>query len=198
MRGTLAPRDRHGATLTIGEGSWLARGSRISAPTAIGRHTGINGAAVIKGSGRVTIGPYGAVGDGLVISSSNHSTRHPNMQATLMRRFGFKDLNEVGDVEVGPACWIGDRVTVMAGVKVGPGCVLAAGCVVTRDVEPFMIVGGVPARPLRERCSREVCDVLLADGWWEWSDERIERNQAFFEADIRSVSPATLRSLIRP
>ena len=182
----------------MGEGCWLGSRSHISARTVIGRHTGINGSAIIKGSGQVTIGPYGAFGEGLVISTSNHSTRYPTLQATLARRFGFADLAVVGDVHVGAGCWSGDRVSIMPGVSIGAGAVLAAGCVVTRDVQPFTIVGGVPARLLRERCSRATAMFLLETAWWQWSDERIARNKAFFETDITAVGPAELRRVIRP
>ena len=182
----------------LGAATRVAPGSKVAPGTIFGHHTVVNGAATIKGSGRATIGPYGAIGDGLVISTSNHSTRFANVQCSLHWRHGFLDLDERGDVTVGPGCWIGDNVCIMAGVSVGAGAVLAAGCVVTRDVEPYTIVGGVPARVLRQRCAHEVAKVLVSSKWWDWDDDRIARNRAFFEAEIANVTPSELRSLIRP
>jgi len=81
-----------------------------------------------------------------------------------------------GDVRIGNDVWIGSNVTIMSGVKIGDGAAIAADSTVTRDVEPYAIVGGNPARLLRHRFDPETVERLLAVAWWEWSDERIEEN----------------------
>jgi virginiamycin A acetyltransferase len=182
----------------IGEGSWVAIGSQIQRGTTIGHHTRINGRASIRGRGRAVIGPYCEIGQGLTVLTENHGTRFPSMHVGLQRSIGIppEQFYVEGDVEVGPTCWIGDRVTILAGVTVGCGAVLAAGSVVTRDVAPFSIVAGVPAREVRRRCQPEVGQVLLQSEWWNWPDERIKRNRAFFKLDIAKASQDELSAAI--
>ena len=75
---------------------------------------------------------------------------------------------------------IGGNVSILPGVTIGDGAIIAAGAVVTKDVEPYAIVGGVPARRIRYRFSREVIDRLLRIKWWEWEHEKIEDNLELF------------------
>ena len=74
---------------------------------------------------------------------------------------------------LGPDCWIGHGAIIRPDVVIGAGAVVAAGAVVTRDVAPYVIVAGVPAKPLRERFSRGIADRLLALAWWDWSHDKL-------------------------
>jgi acetyltransferase-like isoleucine patch superfamily enzyme len=181
----------------IGPGSWLADGSQIKQGTVIGHHTQINGPASIRGVGQATIGPYCAIGMQFSIITSNHATHLPNMQIILNERLGLPSMVVPGDVNIGPACWVGDGVTVLPGVTVGAGVVLATGSVVAGDVPDFTIVGGVPAREIRRRCTLEVARILLDAAWWDWAPDRLERNRELFTTDIGSVSPQALRATLR-
>jgi phosphonate metabolism protein (transferase hexapeptide repeat family) len=78
-------------------------------------------------------------------------------------------------VAIGHDVWIGHGVIVLPGVNVGIGAVLAAGAVVTRDVEPYVVVAGVPASPLRRRFPPAVASALQAIAWWDWDHERLRR-----------------------
>jgi acetyltransferase-like isoleucine patch superfamily enzyme len=78
-----------------------------------------------------------------------------------------------GDVVIGNDVWIGSNATIMSGVTVGDGAVIGTDSCVTRDVPPYAIVGGNPARTLRMRFDPETIERLLAIRWWDWSDERI-------------------------
>lgn len=78
-----------------------------------------------------------------------------------------------GDVVIGNDVWLAQGVTVLSGVRVGDGAIAAAGALVTRDVPPYAIVAGVPARVLRYRFSPETITELLSLSWWDWPDADI-------------------------
>lgn len=78
-----------------------------------------------------------------------------------------------GNTVIGNDVWIGYGATIMAGVTVGDGAIIATKSVVTRDVPPYTIVGGNPAREIRKRFSEEEIDRLLALQWWDWPVDKI-------------------------
>ncbi len=78
-------------------------------------------------------------------------------------------------VDIGNDVWIGRGATIMPGVSVGHGAIIGTGAVVTRDVQPYAVVGGVPARLIRYRFPAETIAKLLAIRWWDWDDEKIKR-----------------------
>ena len=80
-----------------------------------------------------------------------------------------------GDIVIGNDVWIGYEAVIMAGVHIGNGAIIAARAVVTKDVPPYTIVGGVPARPIRKRFDKETIRQLETLKWWEWSAEKIRR-----------------------
>ena len=81
-----------------------------------------------------------------------------------------------GDIVIGNDVWIGYEAVVMAGVTIGDGAIIGARAVVTKDVPPYTIVGGVPAREIRRRFSDDVIARLLELKWWDWPAEQIQRN----------------------
>lgn len=90
-------------------------------------------------------------------------------------------------VVIGHDVWIGHGVIVLPGVTVGDGAVLAAGAVVTKDVAPYSIVGGVPAKRLRSRFTDSVVNELQRIAWWDWPLEAIiERLKDFQQDDIEA------------
>lgn len=84
-----------------------------------------------------------------------------------------KAWDNKGDIVIGNDVWIGYEAVIMAGVTVGDGAVIGARTVVTKDVPPYTIVGGVPAKPIRKRFSEDVISSLLELRWWDWSEEKI-------------------------
>jgi hypothetical protein len=83
-------------------------------------------------------------------------------------------------VEVGHDVWIGHGATVLPDVTIGNGAVVAAGAVVTHDVEPYEIVGGVPARPIDRRFDPETAARIEATEWWDWDHEVLAKRLSAF------------------
>lgn len=88
-----------------------------------------------------------------------------------------------GDVEIGNDVWVGRGAVILSGVKVGDGAVIGAYAVVTRDVPPYGIVAGNPAKLLRLRFSEEVIEELERIRWWGWPDERLDRAVPYLQSD---------------
>lgn len=81
-----------------------------------------------------------------------------------------------GDIIIGNDVWIGYEAVVLAGVTIGDGAIIGTHAVVTKDVPPYTIVGGVPAKPIRKRFDDETIAQLLRLKWWDWSEEKISQN----------------------
>ncbi|MDE7154522.1 MAG: CatB-related O-acetyltransferase [Muribaculaceae bacterium] len=79
-----------------------------------------------------------------------------------------------GDIVIGNDVWIGYDAVIMAGVKIGDGAIIGSRAVVTKDVEPYSIVGGVPAKEIRKRFAPDIIEKLQDLQWWNWSVERIK------------------------
>lgn len=81
-----------------------------------------------------------------------------------------------GNIVIGNDVWIGYEAIIMAGVTIGDGAIIGARAVVTKDIPPYTIVGGVPAKPIKKRFSQKNIDILLKIKWWDWSKERISKH----------------------
>ena len=80
-----------------------------------------------------------------------------------------------GNIVIGNDVWIGYEAVIMAGVHIGDGAIIAARAVVTKDVPPYTIVGGTPAKEIRKRFDAEVIEQLLTQKWWDWSTDKIHQ-----------------------
>lgn len=80
-----------------------------------------------------------------------------------------------GDIVIGNDVWIGYEAVIMAGVHIGDGAIIAARAVVSKDVPPYTIVGGTPAKEIRKRFDTEVIQQLLNFKWWDWSTNKIRQ-----------------------
>ena len=81
-----------------------------------------------------------------------------------------------GDIVIGNDVWIGYEAVIFPGVTIGDGAVIGTRALVTKDVPPYTIVGGVPAKPIRKRFDPETIDLLLKTKWWDWPKERIAKH----------------------
>lgn len=86
----------------------------------------------------------------------------------------FFDWRRTNRVKIGHDVWIGHGAIIMKGVEIGTGAVIGSGAVVTKDVEPYMIAAGVPAKPLKRRFCEKTAEKLLEIAWWDWPREKLE------------------------
>ena len=93
-----------------------------------------------------------------------------------------------GDIIIGNDVWIGYEAVILSGVTIGDGAIIGTRAVVTKDVAPYTIVGGVPAKPIRQRYDPETIAQLLTLKWWDWPPEKIARHlNAIQSGDIASL-----------
>ncbi len=93
-----------------------------------------------------------------------------------------------GDTLIGNDVWLGYEAVIMPGVKIGDGAIIAAKSVVTKDVVPYTIVGGNPAKLIRQRFADDVVQTLLEIAWWNWDVEKITRNlEKIVNADMNAL-----------
>lgn len=147
--------------------------------------------------GDATIGKFCAIAAEVRIGAPNHPMDRPSMHrftycpeyysADAVRDVSFFEQRKQDRAIIGNDVWIGHGVIVLPGVTVGDGAVLAAGAVVTKDVEPYTVVGGVPAKFIRERFTRATAEKLASIAWWDWPFETImERLADFQSSDIEA------------
>lgn len=97
-----------------------------------------------------------------------------------------------GDIVIGNDVWIGFEAVILSGVTIGDGAIIGTRAVVTKDVPPYTIVGGIPAKPIRKRFDDETISQLEALNWWDWDEETIRNNiSAIQSGDIASLERVT-------
>ncbi len=144
------------AGMTIGTGSTLHTGARFYNPAKIriGKDTIIGEDVVLDGRDSLTIGDHVDFATGVMIYNSQHDINSE----------GFGAIS--APVTIGDYVFVGPRAIILPGVTIGRGAVVAAGAVVTRDVEPFAIVGGVPAKVIGERKQKDLHYRLGRSAWF--------------------------------
>lgn len=94
-----------------------------------------------------------------------------------------------GDIVIGNDVWLGYKSVIMSGVNIGDGAIVAAHSIVTKDVPPYSIVGGNPARIIRKRFEEEQIEKLLTLKWWDWGIEKITAN-------VQNLTGVSIESLM--
>ncbi|MFA5770736.1 MAG: CatB-related O-acetyltransferase [Patescibacteria group bacterium] len=167
--------------LTIEDGVKFPLETKVlGTSTYIKDRTIVNGPMTIKGSERVSIGKYCSIAENLFLISSNHVINRADIQG----EFTIPSDVGKGPIYVGNNVWIGDNVTILSGVSIGDGVAIGTGSIVTRDIPPFTLAVGTPARVVKYRFSRRVIEKLLDLSWWHWNKKTVETNLGFFKVVI--------------
>lgn len=125
------------------------------------------------------IGRYCSIGRGVALGMGHHNLEGFSTSPFFESFFPPTTL-KLAQAEpkrrivIGNDCWIGDGVKILSGITVGDGSIIAAGAVVVKDVEPYSIVGGVPAKHIRYRFEEEIRERLIASKWWELDPDIIK------------------------
>jgi phosphonate metabolism protein (transferase hexapeptide repeat family) len=130
-----------------------------------------------------TIGKFCAVAAGARLNALNHPmerisqhkiTYRPNEYFVYAKvDKAFREKRQSARVVIGHDVWIGHGAIVLPGISIGHGAVVAAGAVVTRNVEPYAVVAGVPAKPIKWRFEKLIRERIIALAWWDWEQERL-------------------------
>ena len=135
---------------------------------------------------KLVIGKFCSIACGakFIFTSANHTLKSLSTYPfpIFFEEWGLDSANiteawdKKGDIVIGNDVWIGYEAVILSGVTVGDGAIIGARAVVTKDVPPYAIVGGIPARYIRRRFDEKMVTKLMELKWWEWSDEKIKEN----------------------
>lgn len=135
---------------------------------------------------RLVIGRFCSIACGakFIFNSANHTLSSLSTYPfpLFFEEWGLdrKDVTDSwdnkGDIVIGNDVWIGYEAVILAGVTIGNGAIIGTRALVTRDVPPYTIVGGIPAKPIRKRFSEDVITKLTDIRWWDWPTEKIRAN----------------------
>lgn len=145
----------------------------------------------------VEIGAFCSVAPGvLFLCQGEHLTdtvsTFPFQSRTFKAKSNLEYLTSKGPIVVGSDVWIGSRAIILSGVRIGHGAIVAAGSVVTKDVAPYTLVGGNPARLIKRRFSDETVAALLDIQWWDWPMDRIRKERAAFDLPAEAFAQRSI------
>ncbi len=133
------------------------------------------------------IGAFCSIANHVVIGGGKHPMEWVSMspvfyegRCSLKVKFSKHKREAIKRAKIGHDVWIGERALIKQGVAIGNGAVIGMGSVVTKDVEPYTIVAGCPARVIRKRFDDKVIDILEETKWWEFGDEELKQYSKYF------------------
>lgn len=156
--------------------------------TGLDIHSGIN-FNINAGIHNIHIGKYNSLAESIVMMINlNHEYKHiAQGELSFLKGERFNNRNAIkrkGQIIIQNDVWIGHDVIIMSGVTIHNGAVVAAGSVVTKDVPPYAIVAGNPAKVIKYRFSDEQIKGLLQISWWDWTAPELEKYKTEFTDDV--------------
>lgn len=174
----------------IGAGCQVAKGCKIyrttlSGQVTVARYTSLWGPSIfVSGDGQgVEIGSFCSIAHHVSLQEQFHNSQRTTTYFIERNLLCWPEPPEAliskGPIRIGHDVWIGAGAQVLSGVAIGDGAIVAAGAIVTRDVAPYAVVAGNPARLIRYRFGPDKIAQLLDMQWWHWSEERLRSEVAF-------------------
>jgi len=138
--------------------------------------------------GKVSLGKYCQLGADVAL----HATNHPsNYMTTYINKNLFngdlKDLKTNKEIIIGHDVWIGHNALVLGNVTIGNGAIIAGGAVVTKNVAPYSVVAGVPAKEIKKRFSEKIISEIETLAWWDLPEAELEKVKSLFFKDFSKV-----------
>lgn len=176
--------------VTIGDGISL-HNVFINGNVEIGRYTSVNGPNTFLAGAhsKIKIGNFCSIARNVQIQGGYHNYNRVTTYSIIKSFFKEHDAEEFinkGIITIEDDVWIGANSVILSGIILGRGSIVAAGSVVTKDVEPYSVVGGNPAKKIRNRFSDEVIKGLEESQWWKWDDKTIFNNKEFFKRNLNN------------
>lgn len=165
----------------------------------IGNYTYFSGPGTVRGDGLLQIGSYCCVAEGcyIFVASDHHPINYTSLYGFFhknnfrMRHLEFEVPKSYTDYSKGRNCvtigsdvWIGRNVRIFNDVSIADGCIIAERSLVKKNCEPYGVYGGIPAKLIRYRFSKDIIEQLLEIRWWNWPFSKIKRNLKFFDTDL--------------
>lgn len=141
------------------------------------------------------IGKFCSIAGDCIIGIGNHTLDYISSSSIFTERRNGTEMSWVNQdknaanyrkVRIGNDVWIGTRAIIMGGVTIGDGAVIGAGAVVTKNVPPYSIVGGVPAKVIRYRFSESQINMLLNFKWWDLPEDTLKSNIQLFQTNVKN------------
>lgn len=134
------------------------------------------------------IGSFCSIANNVVIGGGKHPMEWVSTSPvfyegrdSVKAKFSTHKRESAKITYIGHDVWIGERAIIKQGVRIGDGAVVGMGSVVTKDVEPYSIVAGCPAKIIKKRFSEDICNELLSIKWWDFSDEKLKHCAQFIK-----------------
>lgn len=145
---------------------------------------------------RIKIGSFSSIGQNVNIQDSYHRYDKVTTYFTARNIFNDtvdKDVYTKGDIVIGEDVWIGSNSNILSGVTIGRGSIIGAESTVTKDIPPYSIAFGNPAKVYKMRFNEEVINFLEGLEWWKWDIEKIHNNKNLFEMDLNKENLSQIK-----